>query len=1395
MRTDSAAFELINVSASKEPRYVVELSFNSENTDLYYLTSHADAALPPGALSVNGVVKNISGTSQSVTPEKALASIGSLDFDSVDESNQITTLQYNKLLLGKGLRGQRARIYVGEKSLAWDDYTLAQTQIVQDVLSTDGAYNYKCDDIQRETRKDIFDTAKTTLTQTVLPGDDVVNVTSTAGFKPLKHGNSYSDAPNQTVYYFKIKDEVIRATGKTASSFTGCTHGALNTKAIKHDVDLTASSDRRTAVEEYVYIELPIPKLIYAIRTGKLIGQTEVLPSTWHLGIDESFVRLSDHTNYGSDIYDTTNDNNGVVVRFEGLKKQDGKTFIEKELLVLMGGFSPVYSDGALGLLPMVRISADAPFVHQFDEDNIISYSSISYDMSNIHNHIEIEWNWLATKEKFTRRNVLIDSDSIARNGLSNPLRFKFRGLYGNRHSTETLGERFNAFRDRYSDPPVRLSVTCLLSTNIVEVGDVVRVKHENIRDYYTGASLDRSFEVQHVAINWIDGTVTFRLFGSAKEAGELASTTAASVINDAWYTSEGKNLATYVGGGYNAATDFEVISGVGHIKASCALTGGNNLNDASTSIYFYDGDLVNDSAVNLSITDNVQLRVKGHFTNNGNILGVGAGHAGGADLKSVNQFSPYTTQGAYTSDLYSRSYNAGVAGFIGPTVSMGGERHDNSTDNAYLKAIAGNRVDGQFTTVPNLTLNYNNNTLKGIPADMRGTSGSSGGNISFKYGAWVYHGWSNWMGGAGGAGGAGLFVVSRGASFGVSGSINLSGADGEAGTFHGNASYSESYGSSSSSVTNTPNHAGGGAGGAPGAVYFAIDGASQTYPELNNIISKYGNTPINGSSRTPSPAVFLKNYPQTSFASNWYPYYLGVGAANVDLSGYKGGSRVSFVIGAEAPEEDADANIIPVPASLSMISGTSTLFANDDGTILPRIKLSWVESGDVRVAGYEVQYKKSSDTVWINQADVIGETESYVWPVYAGEVYDVRVRASDSVRNTSEWLTELNHPVIGKEEPPPNVTGFLATQNGEQVVFKWNNTQIADSGGFEIRYAALGNADYSSAQHLTKAAKGTELTSSAIPPGAYTFFIKERDNGGRFSVKAAAYDLTVTTNYDFIYNNAEHPAWLGQRKGFALQANALIPTATDEAVYTTTEYDLGFNDIVRVRANISASLSNVTKKIVRGSITEPVTKINKAGSITDPVTSINARGTLSYGASGDAINVSLEKASRKEGEYHRGADSIISRGSIAEPVTKIISRGSITEPVTTVNDNGELILFEPWTFGDIDMRHIMFRVKCFPNEQGYLPALLKFSPTIDLLERKERASGLTVAIGGSRFNYAKQFHLPPFVNPQIISSTSLYAIKTNEDVNGFDVRVEDKTGADVGLSSPDEFKYEAAGT
>lgn len=572
MRQDTAGFDTLNRNISKEPRYVVEVSFDAGNTDLHYFTSHADAALPDGAVAILDTVKYISGTSQHVKPEKALATIGTLSFTLVNIGDAVGALQYNKLQLGFGLKGKRVRVYVGYKDLAWADYSLVTTQIIETVSAIDNDYKFVCSDVQREERKDIFDLAETNLSQSLLVGETTVNVYSTAAFTPVAHSSSFTDAPDESVIYFKVENEVIRApaSGVTATEFTNCIRGALNTAEADHIIDANTPAERRTEVTEHIYLELPAPKLMYALLTGTLLGQgEETLPDTWNLGIDPIYVRQTDFTGIGEDLYDTTNESAGLTLRFEGLKKQDGKRFIEKELLLLMGTFSPVYTDGALGLRRMTSVLSKAGYVYELDESNVSGYGELLADMKAIHNHIEIDWNWLDTKEKFTRHNVLIDQESINIHGETNPLKFSFRGLHGSIHSAEKLGERFNAFRDRYTGPPLRLNLTCLPSTNVLEVGDTVRVNLPQLDDYNAGEKLNRTFEVQNVSIDWITGAVRLTLFGSSQAATAINySIVSSCVMPRSYYVSEGFNLATDVdAGNYDPAQHYENIGGVGHLK------------------------------------------------------------------------------------------------------------------------------------------------------------------------------------------------------------------------------------------------------------------------------------------------------------------------------------------------------------------------------------------------------------------------------------------------------------------------------------------------------------------------------------------------------------------------------------------------------------------------------------------------------------------------------------------------------------------------------------------------------------------------------------------------------------------------------------------------------------
>ncbi|MDH4274624.1 MAG: hypothetical protein OEW08_06270, partial [Gammaproteobacteria bacterium] len=799
MRADNANFSAQNSAKAKAPRIVVQIAFNTASTDLYYLTSHADAALPAGAVATLSCVKGVSGTSQRLNPDQARAEIGAFNIDVTDKGRAITTLMFAKLGAGDGLKGKRVRVYVGYQGLAWAEYVLVGTQIVQGIAYDRGLYTFSCADVLRETRKDIFDLKTTKITATITATMDVIAVISTTGFETVAHGVSYSDAPSATVGYLRIDDEIIRYTGKTANTFTGCVRGALNTLAVDHVVSAGASNDRLPTVSEYVYLEMPAPKLALALLTGSLYGQASNLPANWHLGINAAYVRTADFTAIGADWWDAANDLAGLPVRFEGLQKTDGKKFIEEQLYLLLGAFSPVYADGSLGLRRMTKVLASSGYVAHLTASDIVSASALTHDLAAVINQVDIAWNWNAVQKRFTRRNTLIDAQSISTHGLAAPKKLEMRGLHGSIHSYTTLQSRFDSLRDRYAGPPERLRVQALHKWNTLEVGDTVRVTLDQVRDFPTGANLDRTFEVQSAQPDWVTGQVWLDLFGSSQPAGTVAWGGPAPVLANSYYTSAGTPLTSIL--------TISVTGGVGHVTAN------GNLNGSATTsgaIYYYDGDLTIDTGKLITFTNNVQLRVKGHLTINGTLDGKGSGLPGAPENASV----PAGT--------------AGTPGWLGPTQAMGGRGYKapsgiggSLTFPQFPAPIAA----GKHVSFPDLSLSITGAQVVPLPDDLRGTSGGAGGTCD--------DGYHIAPGSAGGSSGAGLLIICRGASFGAAGKITVDGNDGLLGK-NWQGTYTTGF------------VGGSGGGSAPGAVLILLDGGASNYPDFNanTFSAKTGRTP-----------------------------------------------------------------------------------------------------------------------------------------------------------------------------------------------------------------------------------------------------------------------------------------------------------------------------------------------------------------------------------------------------------------------------------------------------------------------------------------------------------------------------------------------------------------------
>ena len=1003
MRADPTLFEVQNAQGSKEPRYTVAIDFDGT---IQHFTSHDDIANVPGT-PITDVLRGISATSQTLNPDRANATIGSMSFDLVDLNEQFTDTVRDELLNnGVGLRGRTVSFFIGYKDLDsiseetevgsggttpdFDEFVLFQTQVIREVETKDGRYSVKCADIQRETKKRIFEPVRTYLTSSISETDTTIPVLDASGFEGNAHGTSYTDAPSQDVIYIKLDKtkEIIRCptADVVGNSFTNVTRGALGTKAERVDVDPAAQSDRRPKVDEYVYLELPAIKLAWAILTGEIYGTADTLPSGWHAGIDTSFVRESDFTGIGTDLWDTTDDTNGIVLRFEGTRQQDAKKFLETEVYLLLGLFSPVYADGQLGLKRMLASLADSPHSDVLDRDNIASTGRLIHDMESMQNNLRVDWNYNGTR--FLRSTIIVDSNSISKHGTAPEKRMRFEGLAGTRFTEQVLRQLLTSLRDMYTGPPLRLTVNAYHYLNRIEIGDALFVDVPNIRDYsQSGSNLQRTMVVHGMTVDWLKG-VRFKMFGSSERADEIPPVEATECLPDAFYSSEGASLSTIPG----------LMSGNATNAGTFTLSGGADMN-AAANIFYWDNDLTISSGTTLIIEDNVQLRVQGFLTINGTIDG------------DENGLLPGTSNFDSGQHYYWRDdINVGTPGFIGNSETHFGLLHRVPDDGGipdWVWVTGPYRTEGQYDAFPNIILEVSdtgNGSITGIPTDMRGGGGAHGPRAGRKQGI-SGRSFQEADGGAGGQGGGALCIVSRGGDFGVSGLITLNGEDSTSPVSFYNAPRYDIYG-------------GAGGAGAPGALLWLLDGSSVTFPDIAGKFSAVtgevpapfalpylSDTPGQGSAASQNRSLSQTNAPQDVQAP-----YMPSAIRNYDQSNVN--FRISYLPCDITPEPDQDEDV-PPPTNLTAIpfsGGTEIDWDNPGLATFDHIEV-WVANSNSRAAASLLLTTVNSRYIEINSNI---QRERYYW-----------VRAVDADGNVSEFepstttTTAVAYPQIGQSAIP----------------------------------------------------------------------------------------------------------------------------------------------------------------------------------------------------------------------------------------------------------------------------------------------------------------------------------------------------------------------------------------
>ena len=531
MRSLSINSLLGTLGTSKIPKVVLELVVEPPAgvSETLVFMNGPDGAIDNGAGWAVGLISDqtLQGLTiggQRLAAEKYSTTIGGCVATLVDVAASVVARLAQQNELGREISKGTLTAWLGYDLTGQDafektDFDRLFVQQVQSIEVDGSKVTIRTQDLQRATRKRILQTAKVRLASSLTATATTVSADAALDdFNTVVHGSWYSDAPSATVGYLRIGDEIIRYTGKSGQDFTGCTRGALGTRAVAHGA---ASGSEPPTIEEFIYLEGSAVAVARALLTGQM-DATNVIPDPWNAGLDPSDLNADEWTGaaVGGDIYDETDPSVGPQVRLWGIDGAEAKTFVEREIYPIAGVFTPVRADGTLGLRRVNSILVDAPVDLYLDEQDILTASALKYEPSRVRNRYRIEWS-VDVQGEIRRVNEFIDTDSIARYGEKPAVNLRLPALHGSKTSRTALVAIKNNQRERLAEAPVRMQVTAKRYGLLFEVGDIAGIIHSGFRDPVapygdatTAPTVNRSFEVEGVDFDVMTQRATLQLAG-----------------------------------------------------------------------------------------------------------------------------------------------------------------------------------------------------------------------------------------------------------------------------------------------------------------------------------------------------------------------------------------------------------------------------------------------------------------------------------------------------------------------------------------------------------------------------------------------------------------------------------------------------------------------------------------------------------------------------------------------------------------------------------------------------------------------------------------------------------------------------------------------------------------
>jgi len=455
----------------------------------------------------------------------------------------------------------------------------------------------------------------------------------------------------------------------------------------------------------------------------------------------------------------------------------------------------------------------------------------------------------------------------------------------------------------------------------------------------------------------------------------------------------------------------------------------------------------------------------------------------------------------------------------------------------------------------------------------------------------------------------------------------------------------------------------------------------------------------------------------------------------------------------------------------------------NDGGSVRTKAVITWEAAPDAFVFRYCVQFKLTSDTIFINA----GETNDTTFTIFdlAAGTYNFQVKAINTVFVSSDFVSTTKE-LFGLTAPPEDITNFLINTLHNNAHLQWDQSPDLDvkvAGKIRLRHSSrIIGATWSEARDLGDALPGIS-TKATVELLEGTYLIKAVDSTGNESVNATAIstDVADIVKMNFVDNSVQDPTFTGTKTDMVVNVDnelilagaSLFDAKTGLFDSATGFFDSGdgfkqagiytFDDIIDFG---SVYVTRVTSKITN-TVFDATNDFDGSPGLFD------ARDGKFDGDDISTMDIDL---------FIRTTNSDPATFNLFDSVPGLFDSTPGLFDDAAIFGTNDWSLFRKFVVGDYNARAFDFKLTVTSQFSSHNVEISELSVSLDVPDREETEEDLVLLAAGQTFIFDKPFFIVPNVGISMQdSATGDYFNVTAKSKTGFTLQT--FNSSDVGIS------------